>query len=44
VRGQTIVVGATAFAQSKMAQRALAESMARHPWPSGIYVARIVVR
>src|ERR1700733_3778589 len=52
-QGQIIVVGATAsrrgaagaaaFAQSKMAQRALAESMARHLWPSGIHVALIVV-
>ena len=45
-QGEIIVVGATAsrrgaagaaaFAQSKMAQRALAESMARHLWPAGI--------
>ena len=52
-RGAIIVVGATAsrrgaagtaaFAQSKMAQRALAESMARHLWPAGIHVALIVV-
>jgi NAD(P)-dependent dehydrogenase (short-subunit alcohol dehydrogenase family) len=52
-RGTIIVVGATAsrrgaagtaaFAQSKMAQRALAESMARHLWPAGIHVALIVV-
>ena len=35
--------GAAAFAQSKMAQRALAESMARHLWPAGIHVALIVV-
>jgi NADP-dependent 3-hydroxy acid dehydrogenase YdfG len=51
--GQIIVVGATAsrrgaagaaaFAQSKMAQRALAESMARHLWPAGIHVALIIV-
>ena len=51
--GSIIVVGATAsrrgaagaaaFAQSKMAQRALAESMARHLWPAGIHVALIVV-
>jgi NAD(P)-dependent dehydrogenase (short-subunit alcohol dehydrogenase family) len=51
--GAIIVVGATAsrrgaagaaaFAQSKMAQRALAESMARHLWPAGIHVALIVV-
>jgi NAD(P)-dependent dehydrogenase (short-subunit alcohol dehydrogenase family) len=52
-RGAIIVVGATAsrrgaasaaaFAQAKMAQRALAESMARHLWPVGIHVALIVV-
>src|SRR5271154_2754675 len=32
-----------AFAKSKMAQRALAESMGRHLWPAGIHVALIVV-
>jgi NAD(P)-dependent dehydrogenase (short-subunit alcohol dehydrogenase family) len=52
-KGAIIVVGATAsrrgaagaaaFAQAKMAQRALAESMARHLWPAGIHVALIVV-
>ena len=52
-QGAMIVVGATAsrrgaagaaaFAQGKMAQRALAESMARHLGPSGIHVALIVV-
>jgi NAD(P)-dependent dehydrogenase (short-subunit alcohol dehydrogenase family) len=52
-QGSIIVVGATAsrrgaagaaaFAQAKMAQRALAESMARHLWPAGIHVALIVV-
>src|SRR5579872_1777469 len=52
-RGAIIVVGATAsrrgaagaaaFAQGKMAQRALAESMGRHLWPAGIHVALIVV-
>jgi NAD(P)-dependent dehydrogenase (short-subunit alcohol dehydrogenase family) len=52
-QGAIIVIGATAsrrgaagaaaFAQSKMAQRALAESMARHLWPAGIHVALIVV-
>jgi NAD(P)-dependent dehydrogenase (short-subunit alcohol dehydrogenase family) len=52
-QGAIIVVGATAsrrgaagtaaFAQGKMAQRALAESMARHLWPAGIHVALIVV-
>jgi NAD(P)-dependent dehydrogenase (short-subunit alcohol dehydrogenase family) len=36
-------VGAAAFAQAKTAQRALAESMARHLWPVGIHVALIVV-
>jgi len=51
--GAIIVVGATAsrrgaagaaaFAQGKMAQRALAESMARHLWPAGLHVALIVV-
>jgi NAD(P)-dependent dehydrogenase (short-subunit alcohol dehydrogenase family) len=52
-QGAIIVVGATAsrrgaagaaaFAQAKMAQRALAESMARHLGPVGIHVALIVV-
>ncbi len=52
-RGAIIVVGATAsrrgvagtaaFAPAKMAQRGLAESMARHLWPAGIHVALIVV-
>jgi NAD(P)-dependent dehydrogenase (short-subunit alcohol dehydrogenase family) len=52
-QGAIIVVGATAsrrgaasaaaFAQGKMAQRALAESMARHLGPAGIHVALIVV-
>jgi NAD(P)-dependent dehydrogenase (short-subunit alcohol dehydrogenase family) len=52
-QGAIIVIGATAsrrgaagaaaFAQSKMAQRALAESMGRHLWPVGIHVALIVV-
>ena len=52
-QGAIIVVGATAsrrgaagaaaFAQSKMAQRALTESMARHLWPAGVHVALIVV-
>jgi len=51
--GAIIVVGATAtrrgaagaaaFAQGKMAQRALTESMARHLWPAGVHVALIVV-
>ncbi len=52
-RGAIIVVGATAsrrgvagtaaFAPAKMAQRGLAESMARHLGPAGIHVALIVV-
>jgi NAD(P)-dependent dehydrogenase (short-subunit alcohol dehydrogenase family) len=52
-RGTLIVTGATAsrrgvagtaaFAPAKAAQRALAESMARHLGPSGIHVALIVV-
>ena len=52
-QGAIIVVGATAsrrgvagtaaFAPAKAAQRSLAESMARHLWPSGIHVALIVV-
>jgi NAD(P)-dependent dehydrogenase (short-subunit alcohol dehydrogenase family) len=52
-QGAIIVVGATAsrrgvagtaaFAPAKMAQRALAESMARHLWPAGIHVALIIV-
>jgi NAD(P)-dependent dehydrogenase (short-subunit alcohol dehydrogenase family) len=52
-QGTIVVVGATAsrrgaagaaaFAQAKMAQRALAESLARHLGPSGIHVALIIV-
>jgi NAD(P)-dependent dehydrogenase (short-subunit alcohol dehydrogenase family) len=52
-QGAIIVVGATAsrrgaagaaaFAQSKMAQRALAESMGRNLWPAGIHVVDGVV-
>ncbi len=52
-RGAIIVIGATAsrrgvagtaaFAPAKAAQRALAESMARHLGPSGIHVALIIV-
>ena len=52
-QGAIIVIGATAsrrgaagaaaFAQAKMAQRALAKSMARHLWPAGVHVALIVV-
>ena len=34
---------AAAFAPAKMAQRGLAESMARHLWPAGIHVALIIV-
>jgi len=35
--------GAAAFAQAKAAQRALAESMARHLWPAGIHVGLVVI-
>lgn len=52
-RGTIVFVGATAsrrgnvktaaFAPAKAAQRSLAESMARHLWPSGIHVSLIVV-
>lgn len=52
-RGNIVVIGATAsrrgvagtaaFAPAKMAQRALAESMARHLGPAGIHVSLIVV-
>jgi NAD(P)-dependent dehydrogenase (short-subunit alcohol dehydrogenase family) len=52
-RGAIVVVGATAsrrgvagtaaFAPAKMAQRGLAESMARQLWPAGVHVALIVV-
>lgn len=52
-QGSIIIVGATAsrrgmpqtaaFAPAKMAQRALAESMARHLWPAGVHVAVIVI-
>jgi NAD(P)-dependent dehydrogenase (short-subunit alcohol dehydrogenase family) len=51
--GAFVFVGATAsrrggaktaaFAPAKAAQRSLAESMARHLWPSGIHVALIVL-
>ena len=37
------VAGTAAFAPAKAAQRALAESMARHLGPSGIHVALIIV-
>lgn len=36
-------VKAAAFAQAKAAQRALAESMARHLWPTGIHVALVII-
>ena len=52
-KGAIVVVGATAsrrgvtgtaaFAPAKMAQRGLAESMARHLGPAGIHVALIVI-
>ncbi len=52
-RGAIIVVGATAsrrgvagtaaFAPAKMAQRGLAESMARHLGPAGIHVALVII-
>jgi NAD(P)-dependent dehydrogenase (short-subunit alcohol dehydrogenase family) len=52
-RGSFIVIGATAsrrgaartaaFAPAKAAQRSLAESLARHLWPSGIHVALVVI-
>jgi NAD(P)-dependent dehydrogenase (short-subunit alcohol dehydrogenase family) len=51
--GSIVFIGATAsrrgnvktaaFAPAKAAQRSLAESMARHLWPSGIHVAVIIV-
>jgi NAD(P)-dependent dehydrogenase (short-subunit alcohol dehydrogenase family) len=51
--GSIIFIGATAsrrgvaktaaFAPAKAAQRALAESMARHLWPSGIHVALVII-
>lgn len=51
--GAIIITGATAslrggarfaaFAQSKAAQRSLAQSMARHLWPKGIHVAVLIV-
>jgi NAD(P)-dependent dehydrogenase (short-subunit alcohol dehydrogenase family) len=51
--GSIVFIGATAsrrgnvktaaFAPAKAAQRSLAESMARHLWPSGIHVAIIIV-
>jgi NAD(P)-dependent dehydrogenase (short-subunit alcohol dehydrogenase family) len=52
-RGSIVFIGATAsrrgnvktaaFAPAKAAQRSLAESMARHLWPSGIHVALVVI-
>jgi NAD(P)-dependent dehydrogenase (short-subunit alcohol dehydrogenase family) len=51
--GSIIFIGATAsrrggprsagFSSAKAAQRALAESMARHLWPAGIHVAVVIV-
>ncbi|HXN33962.1 MAG TPA: SDR family NAD(P)-dependent oxidoreductase [Polyangiaceae bacterium] len=51
--GSIVLIGATAsrrgnvktaaFAPAKAAQRSLAESMARHLWPSGIHVSLIIV-
>jgi len=52
-RGAIIIIGATAsrrgnvktaaFAPAKAAQRSLAESMARHLWPSGVHVALMIL-
>jgi NAD(P)-dependent dehydrogenase (short-subunit alcohol dehydrogenase family) len=52
-RGSIVFIGATAsrrgnvktaaFAPAKAAQRSLAESMARHLWPSGIHVSIVIV-
>jgi NAD(P)-dependent dehydrogenase (short-subunit alcohol dehydrogenase family) len=52
-RGNIVFIGATAsrrgnvktaaFAPAKAAQRSLAESMARHLWPSGVHVSIIIV-
>jgi NAD(P)-dependent dehydrogenase (short-subunit alcohol dehydrogenase family) len=52
-KGSIVFIGATAsrrgvpktvaFAPAKAAQRSLAESMARHLWPSGVHVAVIIV-
>jgi NAD(P)-dependent dehydrogenase (short-subunit alcohol dehydrogenase family) len=51
--GSIVFIGATAsrrgnvktaaFAPAKAAQRSLAESMARHLWPSGVHVAVVIV-
>ena len=52
-RGSIVFIGATAsrrggaktaaFAPAKAAQKSLAESMARHLWPTGIHVALVLV-
>lgn len=52
-RGSIVFIGATAsrrggprtaaFAPAKAAQKSLAESMARHLWPSGIHVALVIL-
>lgn len=52
-KGSIVFIGATAsrrgsaraaaFAQAKAAQRALAESMARHLWPAGIHIALVII-
>lgn len=52
-KGSIILIGATAsrrgaartaaFAPAKMAQRSLAESMARSLWPAGIHVAIVII-
>ena len=52
-QGNIVFIGATAsrrgnvktaaFAPAKAAQRSLAESMARHLWPSGVHVSVIIV-
>jgi NAD(P)-dependent dehydrogenase (short-subunit alcohol dehydrogenase family) len=52
-KGSIVFIGATAsrrggvktaaFASAKSAQRTLAESMARHLWPSGVHVSLIIV-
>jgi len=52
-RGGIVFIGATAsrrggartaaFAPAKAAQKSLAESMARHLWPSGIHVALVIL-
>lgn len=52
-QGSIIFIGATAsrrgmpgtaaLAPAKMAQKGLAESMARHLWPAGVHVALVVI-